>query len=164
MAYFKHWFDLLSDPERGALRRYLVNFGYERLARFARCSQDEFLLLYGSLGSSEATHAELRLDKALQRLGSREIRGSLYDLDRYPGLVLGSSVVVAELFKIRDRSVLLRLDEFEEYDHAKPEQSLFRRTTLQLPRYHSWITDKLHGHPRIDAWIYLYNQSVDGKE
>ncbi len=164
MAYFKYWFDLLSDPERGALRRYLVSFRYERLAGFVNASPDEFLLLYGSLGSREATHAELGLDKALQPLGSREIRGSLYDLGEYPGLVLGPGVVVAELFKISDRSVLLRLDEFEEYNHAKPEQSLFRRTTLQLPRYRSRLASKLHGHPVIDAWIYLYDQPVGGKE
>ena len=29
LAYFKYWFDLLSDPERGALRRYLVNLGLQ---------------------------------------------------------------------------------------------------------------------------------------
>lgn len=164
LAYFKYWFDLLSDPERGALRRYLVNFGYERLAKFAHAAPDEFLLLYGSLGSRESMHAELGLDKALQRLGPREIHGSLYDLGKYPGLVLGPGVVVAELFKIRDLSVLLRLDEFEEYDHAKPEQSLFRRTTLQLPRYRWRIANKLRRYPMIDPWIYVYNQPIDGTD
>jgi gamma-glutamylcyclotransferase (GGCT)/AIG2-like uncharacterized protein YtfP len=125
---------------------------------------DEFLLLYGSLGSREPMHAELGLDKALQYLGPRKIRGSLYDLGKYPGLVLGRGVVVAELYKIRDLSVLSRLDEFEEYDHIKPAQSLFRRTTLQLPRYRSRIANKLYGRPTIDAWIYVYNEPIDGKE
>ena len=125
---------------------------------------DEFLLLYGSLGSREPMHVELGLDKALQYLGPREIRGSLYDLGTYPGLVLGRGMVVAELFKIGDRSVLSRLDEFEEYDHAKLTQSLFRRTTLQLPRYRSRIANKIHSHPTIDAWIYVYNQPIDDKE
>jgi gamma-glutamylcyclotransferase (GGCT)/AIG2-like uncharacterized protein YtfP len=146
------------------LKRYLVNFGYERLAEFARALPDEFLLLYGSLGSRESIHAELGLDKALQRLGPREIHGSLYDLGKYPGLVLGPGVVVAELFKIRDLSVLLRLDEFEEYNHAKPEQSLFRRTTFPLPKYRWRIANKLRRHPMIDPWIYVYNQPIDGKD
>lgn len=164
MAFFKHWFDLLLDPERGALRRYLLNLGYERLARLARASSGEFLLLYGSLGNRESMHTELSLDKALQPLGPREIPGSLYDLGEFPGLVLGPGVVVAELFKIRDLSVLLRLDEFEEYDHAELEQSLFRRTTLRLPRHRSRIANKLRGNPTIDPWIYVYNQPIDGKD
>jgi gamma-glutamylcyclotransferase (GGCT)/AIG2-like uncharacterized protein YtfP len=164
MAYFKYWFELLLDPDRGALRRYLVNFGYERLAKFAHAAPDEFLLLYGSLGSRVSMHAELGLDKALQRLGAREIHGSLYDLGEYPGLVPGPGTVTAELFKIRDLSVLLRLDKFEEYDHAKIEQSLYRRTTLKLPRHRSRIVNKLRGRPTIDAWIYVYNRPIDGKD
>ena len=109
-------------------------------------------------------HAELGLDKALQRLGPRDIHGSLYDFGKYPGLVLGPGVVVAELFKIRELSVLLRLDEFEEYDHAKPEQSLYRRTTLQLPRYRWRIANKLRRYPMIDPWIYVFNQPIDRKD
>jgi gamma-glutamylcyclotransferase (GGCT)/AIG2-like uncharacterized protein YtfP len=163
MAYFQYWLDLLSDPERGALRRYLVRFGYEGLARVARASPDDFLLLYGSLGRGEAMHNKLGLNKALQRVGVREIQGTLYDLGDFPGLVLGSGVVVAELFKILDLSVFSRLDEFEEYDHTNPETSLYRRTTIQLLRYRGRIASKLYGHPMIDPWIYVYNQPVDDK-
>ena len=140
-----------------------MSFGYERLIRFSRASPNEFLLLYGSLGSREPMHAELGLDKALQLLGRREIHGSLYDLGEFPGLVLGPGRVVAELFQICDASVLLRLDKYEGYDPAKPEQSLFRRTALRLPRYRYWIANKLHGHPTIDAWVYVYNQPIGGK-
>jgi gamma-glutamylcyclotransferase (GGCT)/AIG2-like uncharacterized protein YtfP len=164
LVYFKYWLDLLSDPARGALRRYLIHFGYERLARIARAAPDDFLLLYGSLGSREPMHAELGLDKALQRLGPREIHGSLYDLGEFPGLVLGQGGVAAELFRIRDLSVLLRLDKYEEYDPAKPEQSLFRRSTIRLPRYRAPIANRLRGNPTIDAWIYVYNRPIDGKE
>jgi len=108
-------------------------------------------------------HLELGLDQALQCLGLREIRGSLYDLGEFPGLVLGSGVVVAELFKIRDSSVLSRLDKYEEYNPAKPEQSLFQRTILQLPKYRSPIANKLRRNPKIDCWIYVYNQPIEGK-
>jgi gamma-glutamylcyclotransferase (GGCT)/AIG2-like uncharacterized protein YtfP len=124
---------------------------------------EEFLLLYGSLGSREPMHAKLGLDRALQSLGPREISGSLYDLGQYPGLVLGSGRVVAELFKIRDAFLLCRLDAYEEFDRGKPEQSLFIRTTLRLPRYRWRIANKLRRHPMIDAWIYVYNQPLEGK-
>jgi gamma-glutamylcyclotransferase (GGCT)/AIG2-like uncharacterized protein YtfP len=159
LAYFKYWFDLLADPERGALRRYLVKFGYERLAKLTHAGPDDFLLLYGSLGSREPKHTELGLDKSLEYLGPREIHGSLYDLGEFPGLVLGPGVVVAELFKIRDLSVLLRLDPYEEYDHAKFEGSLFRRTTLQIPRYRSRILNKLRGNPSIDAFFQTLHKN-----
>ena len=163
MAYFQKWFDLLSHPERGALRRYLVAAGYERLTKFARVSADDYVLLYGSVGSREPMHAELGLDKALQRLGPREVNGSLYDLGEYPGLVLGPGGIVAELFKVQDPSVFKRLDEFEEYNPAQPDRSLYRRTTRQLPK-HGWrFVNKLRGNPMIDPWIYVYNQPIDGK-
>lgn len=163
LAYFKRWFDLLSDPERGALRRYLVKFGYERLARIAGAGPDDFLLLYGSLGSRESMHAQLGLAKALEPLGVREIPGILYDLGEYPGLVLGAGSASAELFKVKDLSVLRRLDEFEEFDHARLDRSLFRRTTLQLPRHTRALAHRLRGRPMIDAWIYVYNQPIDGQ-
>jgi gamma-glutamylcyclotransferase (GGCT)/AIG2-like uncharacterized protein YtfP len=140
-----------------------MSFGYERLVRSARASPGEFLLLYGSLGSREPMHAELALDKTLQPLGPREIHDSLYDLGEFPGLMLERERMIAELFKIRDASVLLRLDKYEQYDPAKPKESLFHRAAIQLPRYRFWIANKLHGHPTIDAWIYVYNQSIDGK-
>lgn len=164
LAYFKYWFDLLGDPKRGALRRYLVRFGYKRLAKLTHAGRDDFLVLYGSLGKREPKHTELGLDKSLEYLGDREIHGTLYDLGEYPGLVLGRGLVAAELYKIRDLSVLLQLDPYEEYDHGKIEESLFRRTTLQIPRYRSPIINKLRGSPAIDAWIYVYNQSPASKE
>jgi gamma-glutamylcyclotransferase (GGCT)/AIG2-like uncharacterized protein YtfP len=59
----------------------------------------DFLLLYGSLGRGEGMHRKLGLDKALQFVGRREIHGTLYDLGDFPGLVLGSGIVVAECLK-----------------------------------------------------------------
>lgn len=164
LVYFKHSFDLLSAPERGALRRYLIRFGFERLARIARAGPDDFLLLYGSLSRQEPKHNELGLDKSLEFVGLREVSGSLYDLGEYPGIILGRGVVLAELFKIRDMSILSRLDEYEEYDDANPANSLFRRTTVQMARYRSRLANRVRGNPMIDAWVYIYNRPIDGKE
>jgi gamma-glutamylcyclotransferase (GGCT)/AIG2-like uncharacterized protein YtfP len=119
-----------------------------------------------SMAHSEAA-SRCTLNWVLTRLFSLSARVKFtvrfYDLGEFPGLVLESGRVVAELFKIRDTSVLPRLDKYEVYDPAKPKQSLFRRTAIQLPRYRSWIANKLHGHPTIDAWIYVYNQPIGGK-
>jgi hypothetical protein len=65
--------------------------------------------------------------------------------------------------KIREPSVLLRLDPYQEYDHVKIEGSHLSRITRQIPRHHSPFINKLRGNQAI-AWIYVYDQSPDGKE
>lgn len=163
LAYFQYWFDLLSEAERGALRRYLVRFGYERLAKITHASQGEFLLLYGTLRSGERAYTDLGLEAALERVGTRRIKGTLYDLGEYPGLVAGPGNVEAELFKVLDSSVLVRLDTFEEYDHTNLKDSLYRRRTMRLPATSNWICKAMARNRYIDAWIYIYNGSTEGK-
>ena len=161
LAYFGYWFDLLSDPERGALRRYLVHFGYERLARFTCSSNEDFLLLYGSLTSGQPEFRAKGLDRDLRLIGERRIPGQLYDLGEYPGLVPGPGIVQAELYSFTDTSVLSRLDAFEECDRRNPN-ALYRRTTMRVDR-DSDTSLSAGGSSGIDAWIYIYNRAVEGR-
>ena len=151
-AYFQYWFDLILQPERGVLRRYLVRFGYDRLSRYARASKDEYLLLYGSLCRNQKDHETLGLNYALEFIDECILKGALYDLGEYPGLVPGDREVKAELYRVKDISVLSRLDEFEECDRMKPTESRYRRTTVQV--------DCKHYYEKVDAWIFFYNRAV----
>lgn len=162
-AYFGYWFDLLAQPERGALRRYFIHFNYERLARITHAAKHEYILLYGSLCRDQPYHTSLGLDRSLKFMGVRSVPGILYDLGEYPGLVPGPGSVRAELYRINEIAVLSALDKFEEYDHALPNFCLYRRTTLQVPRYTNRFVQRFLKPRKIDAWIYLYNHSVDNR-
>ena len=133
------------------------------LARFRRRDPNGFLLLYGTLCSTEAAHTVHGLGTALAPLGKRTVPGSLYDLGAYPGLILGGGQTIAELYRIEDASILPRLDQFEEYDPCDPTKSLFRRTTIRVPRHTGRKLQEISGTPMIDAWIYVYNGHVGGR-
>jgi gamma-glutamylcyclotransferase (GGCT)/AIG2-like uncharacterized protein YtfP/GNAT superfamily N-acetyltransferase len=165
-AYFGYWLSLPCDPERGALRRYLVHFGYEHLARWAHVTNEEYVLVYGTLLSAEGESDEARrLSDLLEFVETRQIRGRLYDLGDYPGFIPddanGTNTVTARLCRIRDPKSLSQLDKYEEYDRLDLKRSLYRRTTLQLPKYLGRFAQRIRRRPMIDAWIYVYNQPIE---
>lgn len=143
--------------------RCLARFAYEHLAGSAGPSSDDFLLVYGSLMRGQPYRRQLNLEDSLKFVGIRMVPGTLYDLGDYPAFVHGQGVVGAELYRILDVSVLSKLDKFEDYDSSALEQSLYRRTTIRLPRHKNVLIQKLLKDPTIDAWIYIYNQPLDGK-
>jgi gamma-glutamylcyclotransferase (GGCT)/AIG2-like uncharacterized protein YtfP len=109
------------------------------------------LLLYGSLRRDQPMFRELGLAEALEFLGDVAFPGDLYDLGDYPGAVPGEGFIAAELHKIRDPKILAALDEYEEFDPARSEQSLFRRAIISIAG-------------RGDAWVYFYNQAPAGDQ
>lgn len=104
--------------------------------------------------------SQLDIEKSLEFVDTRTISGTLYDLGDYPAFVHSDGVVDVELYRILDISVLSRLDEFEDYDPSNLERSLYRRTTIQLPRHKKTFIQKLCRNPQISAWIYVYNQPL----
>jgi gamma-glutamylcyclotransferase (GGCT)/AIG2-like uncharacterized protein YtfP len=93
---------------------------------------------------------ELGVAEQLSFVSRCEISGRLFDLGNYPGLLLGSGIVQAELYEIADTSVLQRLDAYEHYDPDDPESSLYIRRLVRLAQ------------PDCDAWLYEYNRIVSG--
>lgn len=95
-----------------------------------------------------------RLDIAneLRFIGHCEIKGCLYDLGDYPGLVLGDGMVIGELYRMTDLSIFNMLDTYERFDPNNQRKSLYLRTKVALIN------------PDQHAWIYIYNQSVDSAE
>lgn len=72
-----------------------------------------FVFVYGSLRQGNAGAMSIRFPDARFVAGAR-VRGSLYDLGDYPGLVLNESseLVVGEVYKVSDET-LKKLDDFE---------------------------------------------------
>lgn len=100
------------------------------------------------LGAAEA----LGMSRLLERVGTCVLPGRLHDLGPYPGLVLGpGGRVRGELHAVLSPRVIAVLDDFEGFDPAHPERSLFVRERVSLLE------------PDEDAWVYAYNGSVSGR-
>lgn len=106
--------------------------------------------VYGLLRRGASGFAQFGLATAFRALGPCRIPGAIHDLGGYPGLVAGSGTVMGELFEVLDPSVIARLDSFEDYDPAAPGSSRYLRVRLRLLE------------PDVEAWIYVWNQPVDG--
>jgi gamma-glutamylcyclotransferase (GGCT)/AIG2-like uncharacterized protein YtfP len=111
----------------------------------------ELIAVYGSLMTGMGGCEELGIGDELRFVSPCEIQGRLFDLGDYPGLLLASGTVQAELYEIVDSAVLPRLDVFELYDPDDPNGSLYIRRRVRLAQ------------PDCDAWLYEYNRDVSGK-
>ncbi len=94
----------------------------------------ELIAVYGSLLSDMGGAEDLGVTEQLRLVGPCEIGGVLYDLGRYPGLVLGNGIVHGEIYELADPAVLERLDAYESYQPANPEGSLYIRRLVRLAR------------------------------
>ena len=113
------------------------------------------LFVYGTLrgGAGHPMHATL--EAGARRVGAARVRGHLYQLDGYPGLVLDDAGpwVVGELYRLEDEAVLEPLDRYEGAHASDPEPREFRRIR-------GVVVDS-QGQSQT-AWIYVYGWSVNG--
>ena len=123
-----------------------------------------FLFVYGTLMSSAASTygraQRTRLHEATTSLGTATMRGRLYDLGSYPGLVASddaADIVHGEVLRLdRPDEVLPWLDDYEgivvghadnEYARVTDEAVLASGETL-LAQVYVWLRDPA-GHRRI---------------
>jgi putative glutamine amidotransferase len=116
------------------------------------------LFVYGTLipGSTPTCVADLMA--RFRPVGPATVRGVLYDLRNYPGLLLEdrSREVPGFLleFPADDETLLRRLDAYEGFDPNAPTTSLFRRVTA---------TATLATTSRaVDCQVYVYNRPKPG--
>jgi gamma-glutamylcyclotransferase (GGCT)/AIG2-like uncharacterized protein YtfP len=112
------------------------------------------LFVYGTLVDGLRREWRARVDA--RRLGSATIRGRLYDLGAFPGLVLDGARreerVAGELYELADPGAALgRLDEHEECFPDDPVASVFVRRL---------VTATLEDGRRRRAWTYAFNREV----
>jgi gamma-glutamylcyclotransferase (GGCT)/AIG2-like uncharacterized protein YtfP len=153
LVLFQYWFELICEPDKGALRRYLANYGWERVTKNICANRHDYIALYGSLREGQKAYSQLGLEEALERVGECSIAGSLYDLGEYPGLKTnGERTVKAELYRIKDPRVFAKLDDYERFNPRERSSSLYIRKIIRLADQ-----DR-------DAWVYVYNQDLSQKE
>jgi gamma-glutamylcyclotransferase (GGCT)/AIG2-like uncharacterized protein YtfP len=115
-------------------------------------AEPHHILLYGTLRAGQQAFSEHRLGGSLRPAGTTFVQGQLYHLGEYPGVILGGSRrVLVERHEIIDRSVLSRLDRYEEYDPAdtRPFNPHTGRGSMFIRR----IVRALD----LPAYIYEYN-------
>ncbi len=107
------------------------------------------VFVYGTLRRGFPLHYHLE-QSAPRFLGKGTIQARLYDLGEFPGALLSGNsadTVNGELYELTCAEEELRaLDEVEEYDPERPEQSIFIRRTVEV---------QLEDGKRTEAWAYF---------
>ncbi|MGX6648153.1 gamma-glutamylcyclotransferase family protein [Maricaulaceae bacterium MS644] len=104
----------------------------------------DLIAVYGLLRAGQSGFAQFGLAHAFRDAGPCVLKGELWDLGRYPGLVDGEGRVLGELFEVMDPSVMARLDVFEDYWPGDPARSRYERRKVQLAE------------PDREAWVYVW--------
>jgi gamma-glutamylcyclotransferase (GGCT)/AIG2-like uncharacterized protein YtfP len=151
-VFFQYWFDLLGQPDKASLRRYLVKCGYEKCSRLLDIDPTEYVAFYGTLMNEFDSLDELHAREQLRLAGPCTIEGRLFDMGEWPSLTLGDGTVKGELFEVLDREVFRKLDPFERYDPTQRDQSGYLRRCVRLVE------------PAVDAWLYVANEAVTSQQ
>jgi|ERR1700683_2055034 gamma-glutamylcyclotransferase (GGCT)/AIG2-like uncharacterized protein YtfP len=112
----------------------------------------QYLFSYGTLQPDIAPKEIAGAVRNLRRIGRGRVHGRLYDLGEYPGAILSSTgpVILGQVFELPDDpEILSQLDEYEGFDPAHPEGSLFVRRKYPVT---------LRGGKKIKCWVYSYNR------
>lgn len=142
-VFFEYWFDVLSDPRKSGLHRYLARCGYERLTEALGIHKDDYIAFYGTLMRGYDSLQRLGAGDMVEYVSDCQAPGQLVDLGEWPGAVQAKGDFYAELWRVRDYRVFKLLDPFERYDPHKPNTSYYERRTVRLTRPDN-----------VDAWVY----------
>lgn len=106
------------------------------------------LFVYGTLNEPEALTRLLGSRERWREVGSGCVRGMLFDLGDYPGLVASESThdqVRGMVIELADPEIALtRLDAYEGV-----HDGLYVRTEMPV---------RLEGGRSVNAWVYVYNR------
>jgi gamma-glutamylcyclotransferase (GGCT)/AIG2-like uncharacterized protein YtfP len=110
------------------------------------------LFVYGTLLQPGNGLAQYLISNSTY-LNAGYIKGTLYNIGDYPGLVINekSGRVYGSIYEIDDH-VLKQIDDYEGYGPDQDEPNLYTRV-MQPVKTTNGITD---------AWVYLYNLPVHG--
>jgi gamma-glutamylcyclotransferase (GGCT)/AIG2-like uncharacterized protein YtfP len=115
----------------------------------------EYLFVYGTLMSEQASPETAGLIGQLGRIGPATTKGRLYDLGEYAGAIVDPSSrtsIYGEVYRLPpDKDLLTKLDLYEEYDPLAPQECLFVRTRC--------FAQTLDGR-NLECWIYTCNGNV----
>jgi len=112
---------------------------------------DPLLFVYGTLRRASRHPMHALVGRACRYVDAGWVRGRLYDLGEYPGLVhepAAAQRVLGELWRLppAHADVLLALDEYEGCGPADPQPHEYARLQLSVERA---------GSTPVSAWVYV---------
>ncbi|MFK7935702.1 MAG: gamma-glutamylcyclotransferase [Saprospiraceae bacterium] len=117
-------------------------------------TENAYLFVYGSLMLNIGSPMSNFLAQRAKFIGEGKVKGYLYDIGSYPGLVVdkqNGSLITGHVFELRHAEQVWKvLDDYEDYRPDEVEKSLYRRERALV-----MIAGKA-----LDCQTYLYNQSV----
>lgn len=117
----------------------------------------DLFVFYGLLKKGASGMPDhIDLEAAGEFLGPCRFRAALYDVGFFPGAVQGSDLCHGVRYRIADVSIVPALDAFEDVVPDDPARSMYLRRRIELLDDDGRATDER-------AWIYWYNQSIDGR-
>jgi len=119
----------------------------------------DLLFVYGTLLSTDAgptgRSERERLARSSRMIGAARVEGQLFDLGRYPGLVLsnaGGATVEGELLELSNPVQTLRwLDAYEGIVPGQHEHNEYERREVDVT---------LENGESARAWTYVYRKAV----
>jgi gamma-glutamylcyclotransferase (GGCT)/AIG2-like uncharacterized protein YtfP len=122
--------------------------------------EPSYLFVYGTLRKGVNNQVKEEIINDVEWIGETEIPGRMYDIGRYPGAVPLTNnergVIRGEIIKIMyPERVFKLLDHYEGYNPEELDRSEYYRAKEKI---------NLEDGQEIDAWVYWYNFSVDGKK
>lgn len=90
--------------------------------------------VYGTLRQGSYNHQALNLDERAEFVRTDYVKGTLYHLGGFPGLLPEASdtLVEVEVFKLVDYSLAASLDRLEGYRPGRPGNSMYVRAEVKL--------------------------------
>ena len=115
----------------------------------------DLFVFYGLLKLGAAGQpAGLPLSVAGEFSAPCRFRGRMVDLGGFPGVVEGDELCHGIRWTLKDADIVAPMDEFEDVT-TDPATSLYIRKRIAL-------CDEAGDETGEQAWVYWYNQSVDG--
>jgi gamma-glutamylcyclotransferase (GGCT)/AIG2-like uncharacterized protein YtfP len=114
--------------------------------------EGELVFVYGALRRGAAHAWRMAAGKFV---GAGRVRGRLYAIDWYPGVVVDEEggTVVGEVHRV-DAQLRAELDEFEGIGHGGDAGDEYARVRVPV---------RMEGGATVEAWIYDYRHPVDGR-
>lgn len=118
------------------------------------------LFVYGSLRSGFRSAAYEYLAKNFNLLGEANVKGRYFEKGNFPVALPTTDelYILGELYEIKNPAefswVMGQLDDYEGLNVEAGEEPLYRRA----------LVETFHNGSSVQAWIYWYNQSVEGMQ
>ena len=113
------------------------------------------LFVYGTLIPGLEPRGMSHIVRQFTMLGPATIRGRLYDLGPYPGVVIDGSplVIRGQLVELPSQQLLDELDRYEGCPLPDSSEGLFRRVRTAA------ICESGEA---AECWLYVYNRELNG--